>query len=84
MGKPSLEIGLNISHPASASEEGGKDSKNHQRIKGPHLWAAHVVGSTGQGRHITPSGKEWLSEFLSQAIHYVMIHSPPLRKISSA
>lgn len=35
MGKPHLETGVNISHPASADEEGGKDTKNHQMTKGP-------------------------------------------------
>jgi hypothetical protein len=35
MGKPHLETGMNISHPASADEEGGKDTKNHQMTKRP-------------------------------------------------
>ena len=35
MGKPHLETGENISHPASADEEGGKDTKSHQMIESP-------------------------------------------------
>ena len=40
MGKPHLETGVNISHPASADEEGGKDTKNHQMTKGPPPWGS--------------------------------------------
>ena len=38
MGKPHLETGENTCHPASADEEGGKDTKSHQMIL--HLWGS--------------------------------------------